>query len=96
MLASAIVADVSVFINQHITLKSEDGQAVSFRNGNLPGRTIQPGISDIEVDVLKVRVRSGSGININSRLVPPYLNRTKSIEVFLLWLYLQGISPGYF
>jgi putative transposase len=46
--------------------------------------------------VPKVRDRAGSGIKFNSRLIPPYLKRTKSIEEFLPWLYLRGISTGDF
>ena len=32
----------------------------------------------------------------NSSLVPPYLKRSQSIEEFLPWLYLRGISTGDF
>ncbi|MFI3136421.1 MAG: IS256 family transposase [Methylococcaceae bacterium] len=96
MLASAIEAEVTAFINQHDTLKSEDGKAAIVRNGYLPKRPIQTGLGDIEVEVPKVRDRSKSGIKFNSSLVPPYLKRTKSIEEFLPWLYLRGISTGDF
>jgi transposase-like protein len=33
-------------------------------------------------------------VKFNSRLVPPYLKRTKRIEEFIPWLYLKGISTG--
>lgn len=42
----------------------------------------------------KVRDRSGQGIKFNSKLVPPYLKRTKAMEEFIPWLYLKGISTG--
>ena len=42
----------------------------------------------------KVRDRSGGGIKFNSKLVPPYLKRTKNVEEFIPWLYLKGISTG--
>jgi len=96
MLASAIEAEVACFINQHRTLKTEDDKAVVVRNGYLPKRSIQTGLGDINVQVPKVRDRSGSGIKFNSSLVPPYLKRTKNIEEFLPWLYLRGISTGDF
>jgi len=32
----------------------------------------------------------------NSTLIPSYLKRTKSIEEFLPWLYLKGVSTGDF
>lgn len=96
MLASAIEAEVTAFINQHDTLKSEDGKAAIVRNGYLPKLPIQTGLRDIEVEVPRVRDRSKSGIKFNSSLVPPDLKRTKSIEEFLPWLYLRGISTGDF
>ncbi len=66
------------------------------RNGYLLERSIQTGLGDIDVKVPKVRDRSGSGIQFNSGLVPPYLKRSKRIEEFLFWLYLRGISTGDF
>jgi transposase-like protein len=96
MLAAAIEAEVSAFIEQHRSLKTHDGKAAVVRNGYLPERTIQTGLGDIDVKVPKVRDRSGSGLKFNSSLVPPYLKRTKNIEEFLPWLYLRGISTGDF
>jgi putative transposase len=96
MLASAIEAEVAAFIKQHSPLITEDGKAAVVRNGYLPKRPIQTGLGDLEVQVPKVRDRSGTGIKFNSSLVPPYLKRTKTIEEFLPWLYLRGISTGDF
>lgn len=96
MLASAIEAEVAAFVSNHGHLKSEGGKAAVVRNGYLPERPIQTGLGDVDVKVPKVRDRSGSGIKFNSSLVPPYLKRTKSIEEFLPWLYLRGISTGDF
>ena len=42
----------------------------------------------------KTRDRSRSGIHFTSALIPPYLKRTQSIEAFLPWLYLRGLSTG--
>ena len=96
MLASAIEAEVAAFIKQHSPLITEDGKAAVVRNGYLPKRPIQTGLGDLEVQVPKVRDRSGTGIKFNSVLVLPYLKRTKTIEEFLPWLYLRGISTGDF
>ncbi|WP_031432313.1 IS256 family transposase [Methylomarinum vadi] len=96
MLEVAIEAEVKAFIDQHSGLKTDEGKAAVVRNGYLPERSIQTGLGDIEVKVPKVRDRSGSGIKFNSRLVPPYLKRSKNIEEFLPWLYLRGISTGDF
>lgn len=96
MLASAIEAEVMAFVEKHSSLKLEDGKAAVVRNGYLPERSIQTGLGSVEVNVPKVRDRSESSIKFNSSLVPPYLKRTKSVEEFLPWLYLRGISTGDF
>jgi len=62
------------------------------RNGYLPERTIQTGLGDVPV---KVRDCSGHGVKFNSKRVPPYMKRTKHIEDFIPWLYLEGISTGW-
>jgi putative transposase len=48
----------------------------------------------IKIQVPKVRDRNGTGIKFNSTLVPPYVTRSKSVEDFIPWLYLKGISTG--
>jgi putative transposase len=96
MLAAAIEAEVTAFIEQYSTLKTDEGKLAVVRNGYLPERPIQTGLGNIKVKVPKVRDRSESGIKFNSSLVPPYLKRTRHIEEFLPWLYLRGISTGDF
>ena len=93
LLAQAVEAELDVFLEQYKALRVEGKNAV-VRNGHLPERSIQTGIGDVEVKVPKVRDRSGQGIKFNSKLVPPYLNRTKKLEEFIPWLYLRGISTG--
>jgi hypothetical protein len=41
------------------------------RNGYLPRRTVQTGIGEVEVQVPKVRDRSGGGVRFHSSLLPP-------------------------
>jgi len=96
MQAAAIESEVVSFIDQCDGLKTDEGKAAAVRNGYLPERSIQNELGDIEVKVPKVRDRSGSGIRFNSSLIPPYLKRTRSIEEFLPWLYLRGVSTGDF
>lgn len=71
-----------------------DGKQAIIRNGFLPERTLQTGVGDIEVQIPKVRDRSGNGVKFNSNLIPPYLKRTKSVATLLSLLYLKGISMG--
>ena len=93
LLKQAIEAEVSELLAQYADHKVGDKQAV-VRNGYLPERALQTGLGDIAVKMPKVRDRSDQGIKFNSKLVPPYLKRTKAIEEFIPWLYLKGISTG--
>ena len=63
------------------------------RNGYLPERSITTAIGDVEVQVPRIRARDGNGpINFASRLIPPYLRRFKSIDAWVAYAYLKGIS----
>ena len=93
LLAKAIEAELEHMLESYSDLQVDGKQAV-VRNGHLPERTIQTGIGDIPVKVPKVRDRSGQGIKFNSKIVPPYLKRTKTVDEFIPWLYLKGISTG--
>lgn len=76
--------------------RDEHGRRAVVRNGYLPARELMTGIGEVTVQVPKVRDRSGSGIKVTSKLLPPYLRRTQSIEEVLPWLYLKGVSTGDF
>ncbi len=93
LLGKAIEAEVAELLGRYRGLQVDGKQAV-VRNGHLPERTVQTGLGDVAVKVPKVRDRSGQGIKFNSKLIPPYLKRTKSLEEFIPWLYLKGISTG--
>ena len=46
-----------------------------------------------EVEVPRIRSRDGNGpINFSSKLIPPYLRRSKSIDALAAYAYLKGIS----
>lgn len=93
LLAQAIEAEVQALL-EHFSTRQVNGKQGVVRNGHLPERRIQTGLGDIPVKVPKVRDRTGSGIKFNSKLVPPYLKRTKNLEELVPWLYLRGISTG--
>ncbi len=80
------------FLAQYRDRRDERGRQVVVRNGYLPERTITTGVGEVEIQVPKVRDRSGSGIKFTSALLPPYLKRARSVEELLPWLYLKGVS----
>jgi transposase-like protein len=93
LLSQAIEAEVQSLLANFADLHVAGKQAV-VRNGHLPERKVQTGLGEIAVKVPKVRDRSGQGIKFNSALIPPYLKRTKTLDEFIPWLYLKGISTG--
>ena len=96
LIARAVEAELEGLLSQYADLTTPDGRQAVVRNGHLPKRTLQTGVGDVEVQVPKVRDRSGSGIRFNSQLLPPYLKRAKSLDELIPWLYLRGVSSGDF
>lgn len=96
LIAQAVETELESLLKQYADVKTPDGRRAVVRNGHLPKRTVQTGVGDVEVQVPKVRDRSGSGIRFNSHLLPPYLKRARSLEELIPWLYLRGVSSGDF
>lgn len=93
LIAQTVEAELQQLLAQHEDVMVDGKQAI-VRNGFLPERTLQTSIGDVEVQLPKVRARSGNGVKFNSNLIPPYLKRTKSVATLLPLLYLKGISTG--
>ena len=96
IIAQAVDAELSEFLEQYREVQDASGRQGVVRNGYLPERTITTGIGEVSVKVPKVRDRTKSGIKFKSLLLPPYLKRTRSVEEVLPWLYLKGVSTGDF
>ena len=96
LISSAVETELEALLEQYSDACTADGRRAVVRNGHLPARTIQTGVGEVDVQVPKVRDRSGSGIKFNSQLLPPYLKRAKSLEELIPWLYLRDISTGDF
>jgi len=100
MLAEAIENEVAEYLDRHACLRDEHGHRLVVRNGHLPARMIQTGIGSVEVRQPRVNDKrvdeNGQQIRFSSKILPPYLRRTKSIDELIPWLYLKGISTGDF
>ena len=99
MLAQAVEAEVDAFLASFSCERNAHGFQRLVRNGYLPEREIQTGVGPVKVKMPRVRDQgSGPGerIRFTSKILPPYLRRTKSIEEMIPWLYLKGISTGDF
>lgn len=100
MLTQAVELEVEDYIRRHAEQMDESGKRLVVRNGFMPERSIQTGIGDIAVRAPRINDRrideSGQRIRFHSKLLPPYLRRTKAIEELIPWLYLKGVSTGDF
>lgn len=95
LLQQAVEVEVAEAIAQYAALKDEQGRRRVVRNGYLPERSIQTGIGEVRVRAPRVRDRAGE-LKFSSRLLPPYLRRTRSLDELLPWLYLKGLSSSDF
>ena len=95
LLQQAVEAEVAEAIAQYAALKDEQGRQRVVRNGYLPERSIQTGLGEVVVRAPRVRDRAGE-LKFSSRLLPPYLRRTRSLDELLPWLYLKGLSSSDF
>jgi len=95
LLQQAVEVEVAEAIAQYAELKDEQGRRRVVRNGYLPERSIQTGIGEVAVRAPRVRDRAGE-LKFSSRLLPPYLRRTRSLDELLPWLYLKGLSSSDF
>jgi transposase-like protein len=96
-LAEAIEAEVAAWIESHAHVTDEAGRRQVVRNGYLPKRSILTGIGPVEVEQPRVLDRRGSeGEIFSSKILPPYLRKTRSLEELIPWLYLKGVSTGDF
>jgi len=74
------------------------GRQQVVRNGYLPERSITTGVGQVKIRQPRVHDRrtNEEAEPFSSKILPPYLRKTKSIEELLPWLYLKGISTGNF
>jgi putative transposase len=94
LIQKAIEVEVKQLLEEYGDVRMLGGRAAVVRNGYLPGREILTPVGRVEVNVPKVRDRSGSGVKFNSALVPPYVRRSQRLSAALPWLYLKGVSTG--
>ncbi len=111
LLGQAIEAEVAGWIEQHTSLTDDRGRHQVVRNGHHPTRTLVSGVGPVEVTQPRVLDRRIVGQNqdgqdvdaagrpitrFNSKILPPYLRKTKAIDQLIPWLYLKGVSTGDF
>ena len=105
LLAQAVEAEVVTWIETHKQLVDENGHRMIVRNGHMPRRSIVTGVGAVAVTQPRVHDRrpedtvgeDGRPVErFRSKILPPYLRKTKSMEELIPWLYLKGVSTGDF
>lgn len=98
LLTEAIEAEVAEWIKSHQHSRDEQGHRQVVRNGHLPERTLVTSVGPVTVKQPRVldRRTDDEAEPFSSKILPPYLRKTKSIEELIPWLYLKGISTGDF
>jgi putative transposase len=98
VLATALQAEVDEHIDRFRTVVDSEGKRCVVRNGYLPEREIQTGAGKLAIKQPRVRVKGDAPadeeLRFESKLIPPYLRKAKSIEELIPWLYLRGISTN--
>jgi putative transposase len=82
MLAQMIQQEVDDWLADRANLQDEQGRRQVVRNGFLPKREIVTGVGAIAVRQPRVRDRrpADQAEPFSSKILPPYLRKTKSIE----------------
>jgi transposase-like protein len=97
-LQKAIEDEVSDYIDGHRQSLDDQGHRLVVRNGHKPPRTILTGVGPIELTAPRVDDRrvdeNGVRFRFTSKILPPYLRKTKVIEELVPWLYLKGITTN--
>jgi transposase-like protein len=99
-LQAAIEREVAEYIERNSHHLDEQDHRLVVRNGYHPSRQIQSGSGSIEVRQPRVNDKrvdeQGHRFRFTSKILPPYLRKTKAIEELVPWLYLKGISTSDF
>jgi transposase-like protein len=99
-LQAAIEREVEEYVQRNSRHLDDRGHRLVVRNGHHPARKIQSGNGPIEVQQPRVNDKrvdeQGNRFHFTSKILPPYLRKTKAIEELVPWLYLKGISTSDF
>ena len=98
LLAAAVQAEASAWIELHAGVVDHRGRRQVVRNGFMPEREIVTGIGPVAVRQPRVHDRRprDQREKFTSAILPPYLRKTRSMEELIPWLYLKGVSTGGF
>lgn len=99
MLQLALEAEIEEHLERFKNLVGEDGKRLVVRNGTMPERTLLTGAGPIPITRPRVDDRALAAMGkerFTSRILPPFMRRSPSIDTLVPVLYLKGISTDDF
>lgn len=97
-LQAALEREVREYLDAHRHWLDQRGHRLVVGNGRKKRRAIVTGLGPLEVEPPRVDDRRvderGERRRFVSKILPPYLRKTKVIEEMIPWLYLKGISTN--
>ena len=97
-LQRAIEDEVAEYLEAAKEARDAAGRRLVVRNGHKPARTVLTGVGPLEVRQPRVDDRrvdeDGVRFRFTSKVLPPYLRKTRAVADLVPWLYLKGISTG--
>jgi len=99
MLKAALEVEVEEYLSHLSEWRDEQGHALVVRNGHARERGVTVGSGTMNVRAPRVndkRVIDDERQRFTSKILPPYLRRSKNVSDILPVLYLRGLSTGDF
>lgn len=100
MLAAALEAEASAYVERFRDHRDVDGHALVVRNGKARARRVTVGSGTLEITAPRVNDRrvdpEGKRKRFTSAILPPYMRRSPKVAEVLPILYLRGLSTGDF
>ncbi len=94
LLCKAVEAELGEFLKLYEDRRTGQNLRLVVRSGHHPECLIQTGIGPVPVRIPKVRSSDGKPVTFRSSVVPPHVRKSRTLEAWVPWLYLKGISTG--
>lgn len=99
MIEAALAVEVEQYVSRLRDQRDEHGHALVVRNGRAQERAVTVGSGTMKIRAPRVndkRVIDGERQRFVSKILPPYLRRSRNVSELLPLLYLRGLSTGDF
>ncbi len=95
ILTQALQLEIEEYVESFKDLRGDDGKRLVVRNGKSRQRKVTTGSGTFDVEAPRVNDKR-PGKKFTSKILPPYLRRSKNVESILPILYLKGLSGNAF